>query len=171
MTNGKQTKRQLHIATQSGRALCGVFGAATTPDRHTTTCGRCRKIAKLSKAIIEETQPVPPPDPEPIHEPADALELVARLRAKFEQQKQENGHRKAKLAIVPEVQPKKWNEKVTTPAPAADKKGKPMPLCACDCGGYTKGGRFQPGHDARYYAKLKKEALARGEDPRLVQHG
>jgi len=28
--------------------------------------------------------------------------------------------------------------------------------CTCGCGGMTKGGRFLPGHDARYHSALKK---------------
>lgn len=32
--------------------------------------------------------------------------------------------------------------------------------CLCGCGGMTKGGRFLPGHDARYHAAQKKAAAA-----------
>lgn len=33
------------------------------------------------------------------------------------------------------------------------------PECTCGCGERTKGGRFRPGHDSRYHARLKREAL------------
>lgn len=35
----------------------------------------------------------------------------------------------------------------------------PQP-CGCGCGGMTKGGRFLPGHDARYHAAQKAGRLA-----------
>lgn len=31
------------------------------------------------------------------------------------------------------------------------------PDCLCGCGEKTKGGRFRPGHDARYHSRLAKE--------------
>ena len=36
------------------------------------------------------------------------------------------------------------------------------PPCVCGCGGTPKGkkARFLPGHDARYHARIKAEALA-----------
>lgn len=33
------------------------------------------------------------------------------------------------------------------------------PECLCGCGERTKGGRFRPGHDARYHAAQKKAGL------------
>jgi hypothetical protein len=38
------------------------------------------------------------------------------------------------------------------PAPATG------PDCQCGCGERTRGGKFKPGHDARYHARLKREA-------------
>lgn len=38
---------------------------------------------------------------------------------------------------------------------AAPKAVKPPQDCLCGCGGQTKGGRFLPGHDARYHARIK----------------
>lgn len=35
---------------------------------------------------------------------------------------------------------------------------KPPLECTCGCGGMTKGGRFLPGHDARYHAAQKRAA-------------
>ena len=32
--------------------------------------------------------------------------------------------------------------------------------CGCGCGGMTKGGRFLPGHDARFHAAQKEGRLA-----------
>jgi hypothetical protein len=34
------------------------------------------------------------------------------------------------------------------------------PECLCGCGERTKGGRFRPGHDARYHAAQKKAGTA-----------
>lgn len=33
--------------------------------------------------------------------------------------------------------------------------------CLCGCGGMTKGGRFLPGHDAKYHSALNKAASAK----------
>jgi hypothetical protein len=41
------------------------------------------------------------------------------------------------------------------------KPGKEPKPCACECGGMTKGGRFLPGHDSKYHARLKREAEAK----------
>lgn len=38
-------------------------------------------------------------------------------------------------------------------------KAKVGPLCLCGCGDFTKGGKFRPGHDARYHAAQKKAAV------------
>jgi len=38
--------------------------------------------------------------------------------------------------------------------PTRAKRSKtPLP-CTCECGGMTKGGKFLPGHDARYYSRM-----------------
>lgn len=39
----------------------------------------------------------------------------------------------------------------------ANRKPKDPPLCKCGCGERTKGGKFKPGHDARYYAAMRKK--------------
>lgn len=41
-------------------------------------------------------------------------------------------------------------------------KVKEPQACLCGCGGSTKGGRFLPGHDARYHARIKA-AMAAGK--------
>lgn len=46
-------------------------------------------------------------------------------------------------------------------APREPKPAKAGQDCTCGCGGVTKGGRFLPGHDARYHAALKREAAAK----------
>lgn len=47
----------------------------------------------------------------------------------------------------------------TQPKPAATTPASKEPKsCLCGCGGTTKGGRFLPGHDARYHSRLKREA-------------
>lgn len=38
---------------------------------------------------------------------------------------------------------------------AVPKVEKEFPLCGCGCGERTKGGRFKPGHDARFYSQEK----------------
>lgn len=45
-------------------------------------------------------------------------------------------------------------------APRAAKEPKE---CLCGCGGMTKGGRFLPGHDARYHARMKAAAKERAD--------
>lgn len=52
------------------------------------------------------------------------------------------------------------------PAPKAEKaprtrKVKEPKECTCGCGGMTKGGRFLPGHDARYHSALAKAEAAK----------
>lgn len=43
------------------------------------------------------------------------------------------------------------------PKPEREPREKKEPRqCLCGCGGMTKGGRFLPGHDARYHAAQKK---------------
>lgn len=44
-------------------------------------------------------------------------------------------------------------------APKAEKVGQ---ACLCGCGGMTKGGRFLPGHDARWHGRVK-QAMAAGK--------
>lgn len=41
-------------------------------------------------------------------------------------------------------------------APRTRKVAEPKE-CTCGCGGFTKGGRFLPGHDAKYHARLARE--------------
>jgi hypothetical protein len=38
---------------------------------------------------------------------------------------------------------------------------KAVRVCQCGCGEVTKGGRFRPGHDARYHAARKSEEKVR----------
>lgn len=45
--------------------------------------------------------------------------------------------------------------KATATAEPKPKAGKEPRNCLCGCGGQTKGGRFLPGHDARYHARIK----------------
>jgi len=44
------------------------------------------------------------------------------------------------------------------PVAFAAKATKTTPICLCGCGETTKGGRFRPGHDARYHAAQKRAA-------------
>jgi len=60
--------------------------------------------------------------------------------------------------------PKPEKAKTTTPrvakADKAPRAAKTPQECTCGCKGMTKGGRFLPGHDARYHAAQKREAEA-----------
>jgi hypothetical protein len=47
-------------------------------------------------------------------------------------------------------------------ATGVSERGVPRP-CECECGGMTKGGRFQPGHDAKLASQLLAEARAAEE--------
>jgi hypothetical protein len=42
--------------------------------------------------------------------------------------------------------------------PKAVRKAKAGQDCGCGCGGTTKGGRFLPGHDARFHAAERAKA-------------
>lgn len=44
----------------------------------------------------------------------------------------------------------------TQKAAPKPRKAKEPRECTCGCGGMTKGGRFLPGHDAKYHSALKK---------------
>lgn len=58
-------------------------------------------------------------------------------------------------------------------APRAAKVKEPQ-ACLCGCGGSTKGGRFLPGHDARYHARVKAAMTAgktQEEAERLASKG
>lgn len=53
--------------------------------------------------------------------------------------------------------------KAKAKAPAAPRAGRTAAIkepkeCLCGCGEFTKGGIFRPGHDARYHARLNREA-------------
>jgi hypothetical protein len=52
--------------------------------------------------------------------------------------------------------------KTATLSTAAPEAQPTRPPCVCGCGGTPKGksARFLPGHDARYHARIKAEALA-----------
>lgn len=56
------------------------------------------------------------------------------------------------------------------PKPRTEKVGRP---CDCKCGGTTKGGRFLPGHDARYHAAERRIAAGIGTaaDQAMVSQG
>lgn len=61
---------------------------------------------------------------------------------------------------VREVEQTKERERAMAKAATATKerttKAAPEPrACACGCEGLTKGGRFLPGHDARFHARVK----------------
>lgn len=43
--------------------------------------------------------------------------------------------------------------------------------CGCGCGGMTKGGRFLPGHDARFHAAQKAGRLGRAIEHATGAHG
>ena len=43
-------------------------------------------------------------------------------------------------------------------SPKAAKRSKEPRDCQCGCGGQTKGGRFLPGHDAKFHAAEKRKA-------------
>jgi hypothetical protein len=56
---------------------------------------------------------------------------------------------------------RKHMPEVKEKAPREAKVKEPR-ACGCGCGGATKGGRFLPGHDARFHARVK-QALAAGK--------
>lgn len=39
----------------------------------------------------------------------------------------------------------------------AEKQAKEQAPCLCGCGGVPKGGKFLPGHDAKFHSMLKKQ--------------
>lgn len=55
--------------------------------------------------------------------------------------------------------PVSWMESADAPnqGTRANRKREGRP-CLCGCGEMTKGGRFRPGHDARYYARKRAES-------------
>lgn len=81
------------------------------------------------------------PKPEPIDEPGPGIAALVRA---------------AQAARL--TKPKK-EQAVTRTRTAGD----PRP-CECKCGGQTKGGRFLPGHDARYHGAEKRIAAGIGTD-------
>src|SRR5579863_2227670 len=69
---------------------------------------------------------------------------------------------------TPISKPKKVDEKRAKQRMANLKKNqqkKPKPFCLCGCGEQTKGGRFKPGHDAKYHSAQKEK-----EHPRLKKN-
>ena len=48
-------------------------------------------------------------------------------------------------------------------------KGKTPQVCLCGCKGMTKGGRFIPGHDARYHAQQKRDAAKAAGTPEPIK--
>lgn len=151
----KTVKKELHIENKSGRALCGLPGGAVTSDHHTSTCHKCKKAYKAS---VKLNKALAPPPPKPIEEPADALELVERLKRACEAQKEKAAAQKMKLVPKPVVKKKesRWIEPKREITPATNKQGKSMPLCRCGCNEHTKGGVYRPGHDARHHSELRK---------------
>ena len=67
-----------------------------------------------------------------------------------------------KAATQAAVREQLKESKVATkePKPKAPRKAKEPIACKCGCGEMTKGGRFRPGHDARYHSALAKEQAA-----------
>ena len=49
-------------------------------------------------------------------------------------------------------------------ASSGPRKGRQPQRCLCSCGGWTKGGTFLPGHDARLHGELKRNLV---KDPLL----
>lgn len=74
----------------------------------------------------------------------------------------------AKLAAreAARLEHKKMAEQKPTPEPKAprERKVKEGLPCTCGCGGTTKGGRFLPGHDARYHSALAKAEAAKAAE-------
>lgn len=88
---------------------------------------------------------------------AAAAERSAEWHAELDRHKKET--RMAKDATATEAKPK---------------AGKEPRNCLCGCGGQTKGGRFLPGHDARYHARIKiltAAGLAHDEAEKLASKG
>lgn len=70
---------------------------------------------------------------------AEELEAIAAART-------EAWEKNRRIRVEAEIKPPKVK------APKAIKDPTP---CTCGCGGLTKGGRFLPGHDARFHARVK----------------
>lgn len=104
-------------------------------------------------ALVEESETVTP---------ADVKRTVEKLKAKAA---------KSKPAVVTGKQIKADVKAAAKAKVKAEPKEKAQNPCECACGGVT-GGRFCPGHDARYYGWLQKVTDGRmewKELPKVVQ--
>jgi hypothetical protein len=64
------------------------------------------------------------------------------------------------IQLIREVENKRMSENTgTATATKAPKTPKEPTFCVCGCEGQTKGGKFLPGHDARFVKNLVAEAL------------
>lgn len=88
------------------------------------------------------------------HEPicVDAAECAARTKELY----------RTNAALARIQARREVNAMATTAEPKAKAKGKTPQKCLCGCGEMTKGGRFRPGHDAKYHSAQKaKEGKAK----------
>lgn len=79
------------------------------------------------------------------------------------------------IRLIREVE-KRVTENATTEKAARQEKAPKEPtFCSCGCNGATRGGKFLPGHDARFVSQQVKAVLAEGssltEDKVLEQMG
>lgn len=82
----------------------------------------------------------------PIQKSPAQIEREAAISARAEAQAQARMEAR-RMAEAPKVKKER-----------APRVAKEPQECGCGCGGMTKGGRFLPGHDARFHAAEKKAA-------------
>ncbi len=113
-------------------------GVAWCPNDEHGGNGRFWRLTEAEEGWFDPTQPIAPSEA-----------YLARL-ARAEAQRIE----REQVAEEHRIADARRHRMATTPKERAAKVKTPQ-NCLCGCGGQTKGGRFIPGHDARYHARIR----------------
>jgi hypothetical protein len=115
-------------------------GVAWCPNNDHTGNGRFWRRQEVEEGWFDPTRP-----------PAPTEAHLARV-AKAAQQAAEREQYTEAQRIADAKGKRRMTDSDATKTPKA---AKPPQNCLCGCGGQTKGGRFIPGHDARYHSRIR----------------
>lgn len=121
--------------------------------------GRFYRMQEVEEGWYDPTRPAAPSEA-----------YAERLRQQEERNRESGERRMAAEAANLEKEKRKMAEKAT---PKTKTAATPRD-CQCGCGGQTKGGRFIPGHDARFHSRvrsLEAQGVSHEEAEKIASKG
>lgn len=131
-----------------------AMGVAWCPHSEHGGNGRMYRLQEVEEGWFDPTRPAAP----------SAAYLAKR----------EEAHQRALEAQEIREQRERERRVAKEAKPKAEKKAATPQDCLCGCGGQTKGGRFIPGHDARYHSRiraLEAQGLSHDEAAKVAAKG